>query len=81
MAHDDLTADDYGILGNAASQPDGRVRYGPDAPIDRVDEVRVRMRDKGLLIEHPTAILHHAEFEITDTGRQAYADRPAVPSR
>lgn len=62
MALIPLTADDYGLLANAAAASDGRFRYAPPGNVShiagiqrRIQEVRDRMvkAEPALLIVHP----------------------------
>lgn len=89
MALTNLTADDYGLLGNAASQPDGRVRYGETLDPAGVDHVKKRIKQvrcrlveatPPLMIEHRGADPEYPDFEITEAGRQLLLERTSGPA-
>lgn len=82
MANSDFTADEYGLLGNAAAAPDGRFRYAEPSdpsqsgPIkERMDRLTERLVEPGYLRLIPQDNPHYPDFEITAKGRQLLEDR------
>jgi hypothetical protein len=81
-----LTADDYGLLENAAGQTDQRIRYseplelGARAAVrERIRQIRERMVriDVPLFDEYPGPDAAYAEFQITEAGRRLLEARKA----
>lgn len=81
-----LTADDYGLLENAAGQADQRIRYSE--PLDlgaiaatrqRIKQIRERMVriDVPLFDEYPGLDAAYPEFQITEAGRRLLEARNA----
>ena len=89
MALIPLTADDYGLLANAAAASDGRFRYAPPGNVShiagiqrRIQEGRDRMvkAEPALLIVHPGRDPNYPDFEITEAGRQLVLDQASGPA-